>query len=163
MRLVSRAVRQWKPSACAFAVCGVHWALGAPCNAVRLDMFDQANKKGYNVTACAQCERREKEEEKKRKEAAEEKKRKEEAEEKKRKEEAKLKAVVQGDLGQWFRSIGFEGEDLEDIVARFIRPGIEVKNLRALFALDPEDIDDVLEGLPLGTRKVIKKSIQAEH
>jgi len=74
-----------------------------------------------------------------------------------------LKAVVQGDLGQWFRSIGFEGEDLEDIVARFIRPGIEVKNLRALFALDPEDIDDVLEGLPLGTRKVIKKSIQAEH
>jgi hypothetical protein len=94
----------------------------------------------------------------------EERKRKEE-EERKRKEaeKAKFKAVVQGDLGQWFRSIGFEGEDLEEIVARFIRPGIEVKDLRTLFALDPEDIDDVLEGLPLGKRKVIKKAIQAEQ
>ena len=48
-------------------------------------------------------------------------------------------------------------------MARFIRPGIEVKDLRTLFALDPEDIDDVLEGLPLGKRKVIKKAIQAEQ
>jgi len=48
-------------------------------------------------------------------------------------------------------------------VSRFIKPGIEVKDLRTLFALDPEDIDDILEGLPLGKRKVIKKSIQGEH
>ena len=52
---------------------------------------------------------------------------------------------------------------MEEIVARFIRPGIEVKDLRTLFALDPEDIDDFLEGWPLGKRKVIKKAIQAEQ
>ena len=88
-----------------------------------------------------------------------------EAEEKAKEEEEKAEKdkVVQGDLGQWFRSIGFEGEELEDIVVRFMRPGIEVKDLRTLFALDPEDIDDVLAGYPLGKRKVIKKAIQVEQ
>ncbi len=78
--------------------------------------------------------------------------------------EAKRK-IVDGDLGRWFRSIGFEGEELEELVGRFITPGtrIEVKDLRTLFALDAEDIDEVLLGYPLGKRKVIKKAIHEEQ
>ena len=48
-------------------------------------------------------------------------------------------------------------------MGRFIRPGIEVKNLLTLFALDTEDIDEILEGLPLGMRKLIKKKWQSEQ
>ena len=78
-------------------------------------------------------------------------------------EAAKLAEVVQGDLGRWLLSIGIAHTDLETIVGRFIRPGIEVKDLRTLFALDPKDVDQVLEGLPLGPRKVVKKAYLAEQ
>ena len=37
--------------------------------------------------------------------------------------------VVQGDLGRWLVDLGIEGEELEEIVGRFIRPGIGVKDL----------------------------------
>ena len=71
--------------------------------------------------------------------------------------------VIEGDLGRWILSLGLEGEELEDLVVRFIKPGIAVKTLRSLFALDPEDIDEVLEGLPLATRRVVKKAYLAEQ
>ena len=77
-------------------------------------------------------------------------------------EAAKLAEVVQGELGRWILSKGIASEDLETIVGRFIRPGIEVKDLRTLFALDPEDVDQVLEGVPMGSRKLIKKAYLAE-
>ena len=76
---------------------------------------------------------------------------------------AQVAQVIEGDLGRWLLSIGFEGEELEDLVVRFLKPGIAVKHLRALFALDSEDIDEVLEGLPLATRRVVKKAYLAEQ
>ena len=35
--------------------------------------------------------------------------------------------VIQGDLGQWLFKLGFEGEEMNDLVGRFIRPGIGVR------------------------------------
>ena len=71
--------------------------------------------------------------------------------------------VIQGDLGRWLLSKGYAAEEMEDLVDRFMRPEIEVKDLLTLFALDPEDIEKVLEGLPLGKRKVLIKHIQSEQ
>ena len=73
------------------------------------------------------------------------------------------KKVVEGDLGRWFLSIGIDEEDLEDVVGHFIKPENEVKNLRTLFALDAEDIDQILAGFSLGKRKLLKKAITTEQ
>ena len=37
--------------------------------------------------------------------------------------------VIQGDLGQWLLKLRFEGEEIDDLVGRFIRPEIGVTNL----------------------------------
>jgi glutaredoxin len=60
--------------------------------------------------------------------------------------EAQLPQVVHGEVGRWFLGNGFEGAEIEELVRSFIMPGIEVKDLRALFALDAEDVDQILEG-----------------
>ena len=52
-------------------------------------------------------------------------------EERKRKEadpEEMKRKVIEGDLGRWILSLGLEGEELEDLVVRFIKPGVAVKD-----------------------------------
>jgi len=41
---------------------------------------------------------------------------------------AQVAQVIEGDLGRWLLSLGFEGEELEDLVVRFIKPGVAVKD-----------------------------------
>jgi hypothetical protein len=67
-----------------------------------------------------------------------------------------------GDLDPWLRSIGIDEESVEDILQNFTKPEFGVTSLKILFALDNEDIDEILKGVPLGQRKLIKKSIEME-
>jgi hypothetical protein len=41
---------------------------------------------------------------------------------------AQVAQVIEGDLGRWLLSLGLEGEELEDLVVRFIKPGVAVKD-----------------------------------
>ena len=66
------------------------------------------------------------------------------------------------DLASWLHSIGVDGESIGDVVQTFERPEYGVKTLKMLFALDDEDLDDILKGMPLGQRRLIKRSIEKE-
>ena len=70
--------------------------------------------------------------------------------------------VFAGDLAPWLRSIGIDEESVEDVLQNFTKPEFGVTSLKILFALDNEDIDEILKGVPLGQRKLIKKSIEME-
>ena len=71
--------------------------------------------------------------------------------------------VAGTDLAPWLRSIGIAEESIEDILQNFTKPEFGVNSLKILFALDNEDIDEILEGIPLGQRKLIKKSVEVER
>ena len=49
-----------------------------------------------------------------------------------------------------------------EVVGQFMKPEFGVSTLKMLFALDEEDVDDIVKDMPLGQRKLIKKSIDAE-
>jgi len=73
-----------------------------------------------------------------------------------------LIAADHTDLHQWLLRIGIAEADVEGIVHELNRPEFGVNNLKTLFAIDAEDIDDILKNLPLGKRKLIKKSMAME-
>ena len=72
-------------------------------------------------------------------------------------------AAGASDLVAWLRHIGIADEHLADVVGRFTDRKNAVTSLKILFTLDGEDVDIVLEGLPVGVRKLIKKSVQVEQ
>jgi hypothetical protein len=43
------------------------------------------------------------------------------------------------------------------------KPKYEVRTLMELFALEPADIDEILEPLPLGKKRVLKKKITEQQ
>ena len=66
-------------------------------------------------------------------------------------------------------------EDIETVVRQLTRLGVATEDdlklltkspkmlsSKMLFALDEEDVDDIVKGMPLGQRRLIKKSIEAE-
>ena len=66
------------------------------------------------------------------------------------------------ELVPWLRHIGVDEESIDDVVGQFMKPEFGVSTLKMLFALDEEDVDDIVKDMPLGQRKLIKKSIDAE-
>jgi hypothetical protein len=58
--------------------------------------------------------------------------------------------------------IGILEGDIEPIRTRFHLPQYQVKTLLELFALEEEDIDEILSPLPLAKRRVINKRIQEQ-
>jgi hypothetical protein len=64
------------------------------------------------------------------------------------------------EMKAWLLSIGLEEISLNDIILQFLKPEYGVKTLRELFALEDEDIDEILQGLPLAKKKLLQKSIK---
>ena len=46
---------------------------------------------------------------------------------------------------------------------RFSKPEYGVKSVRELLALEEKDIDEILEHLPFGKRRLLKKGMRGEH
>ncbi len=125
--------------------------------------------------------KREAEAEAKRKKAAEaEAKRKAEAEAERKKvglapsasneelaQAQKLKAYIAtpsgSQMNSWLLHKGIDENDVGRILLQFIKPEYEVTTLLELFALEDQDIDEVLQGLPLAKRKVLKASIKQDR
>ena len=64
------------------------------------------------------------------------------------------------EMKAWLLAKGFEEADVGHILLQFIKPEYGVKTLMEMFALEDADIDEVLQGLPLGKRRALKKHIQ---
>jgi len=74
-----------------------------------------------------------------------------------------FKATGSGEeLVPWLRHIGIAEESIDDVLGQFTKPEFGVTTLKMLFALDEEDVDDIVKTMPLGQRKLIKKSIEVE-
>ena len=82
-------------------------------------------------------------------------------------EEAQLKAYFATGCGSemrtWLLHKGIDQTDVGSIVLRFLKPEYGVKTLLELFALEDADIDEVLQGLPLAKRKVLKALIKQDR
>ena len=80
---------------------------------------------------------------------------------------AQLKAYFATDCGSemrtWLLHKGIDQTDVGSIVLRFLKPEYGVKTLLELFALEDADIDEVLQGLPLAKRKVLKALIKQDR
>jgi len=80
---------------------------------------------------------------------------------------AQLKAYFATDCGsemkRWLLHKGIDQTDVGSNVLRFLKPECGVKTLLELFALDDTDIDEVLQGLPLAKRKVLKMLVKQER
>jgi hypothetical protein len=63
----------------------------------------------------------------------------------------------------WLLHKGIDQTDVGSIVLRFLKPEYGVKTLLELFALEDADIDEVLQGLPLAKRKVLKALIKQDR
>ena len=63
----------------------------------------------------------------------------------------------------WLLHIGVEETDFGNILLQFLTPEYGVKNLRAFFALEDEDIDEILKSLPLANSKLMKENIKQEQ
>ncbi len=64
------------------------------------------------------------------------------------------------EIKAWLLDIGIPKGDIEPILTRFNLPQYQVKTLPELFALEDQDIDEILEPLPLAKRRVIKKKVK---
>ena len=62
-----------------------------------------------------------------------------------------------------FSMKGFDENDQGRILLQFLKPEYEVTKLLELFALEDADIDEVLQGLPLAKRKVLKALIKQDR
>jgi hypothetical protein len=82
-------------------------------------------------------------------------------------EELKLKAYIVTPTGSemkdWLLSKGFDENDRGRILLQFLKPEYEVTKLLELFALEDADIDEILQGLPLAKRRVLKSSIKQDR
>ena len=80
---------------------------------------------------------------------------------------AQLKAYFATGCGSemrtWLLHKGIDQTDVGSIVLRFLKPEYGVKTLLELFALADADIDEVLQGLPLAKRKVLKALIKQDR
>ena len=66
------------------------------------------------------------------------------------------------ELGPWFRQIGFDEDDVAELVLQLSKPEFGVTNRGILFSLEEGDVEDMLEGSPLGHKRVIKKALKRE-
>jgi len=69
---------------------------------------------------------------------------------------------AQRELGPWLRQIGFDENDVTNLVLRFSNPDFGVTNRAILFSLDAMHVDEILESSPLGHKVVIKKALKRE-
>jgi len=69
--------------------------------------------------------------------------------------------VSTSDIAPWLASVGIPKEDVDNVVHHLGQKEFGVKTLKILLALEGEDVDTVLRGLPLGQRNLIKKTIQS--
>ena len=76
---------------------------------------------------------------------------------------AQVTGQVESDLAAWLRSIGVADESLAHVMGHLAKPEYRVYSLKILFALNGEDVDEILQGLPLGERRLIKKAIDVEQ
>ena len=67
------------------------------------------------------------------------------------------------EMNAWLLHIGTEETDIGRIVLQFLKPEYGVKTLLELFAIADPDIDEVLQGLPLAKRKVLKALIKQDR
>ncbi len=63
----------------------------------------------------------------------------------------------------WLLSKGFDEANVFHILLQFIKPEYGVKTLMEMFALEDADIDEILQGLPLAKRRVLKKHIKQDQ
>jgi len=66
------------------------------------------------------------------------------------------------EIKAWLLQSGILAGDIEPIIARFNLPQYQVSTLLELFALEDQDIDEILQTLPLGKKRVITKMIQEQ-
>ena len=69
---------------------------------------------------------------------------------------------AQRELGPWLRQIGFAEDDVANLVLQLSKPDFGVTNRAILFSLEEGDVDDILEGCPLGHKRIIKKNLKRE-
>ena len=67
------------------------------------------------------------------------------------------------EMKAWLLSKGFDEADVGHILLQFIKPEYGVKTLMEMFALEDADIDEILQGLPLAKRRVLKASIKQDR
>jgi len=63
------------------------------------------------------------------------------------------------ELGPWFRQIGFAKDDVSKLVLHLSKSDSDfgVTNRAILFSLEEGDVEDMLEGSPLGHKKGYQK------
>ena len=66
------------------------------------------------------------------------------------------------DLAACLCQIGIHEADVPTIAQQFNKPEYGVASLAELFALDDDDVDEILRNLPLGKRKLLKMAISRE-
>ena len=77
-------------------------------------------------------------------------------------QKSKVQMTECNEIKAWLLQSGILAGDIEPIIARFNLPQYQVKTLPELFALEDQDIDEILQTLPLGKKRVITKMIQEQ-
>ena len=68
-----------------------------------------------------------------------------------------------GDEASWLREIGVSSEEhITSVMLHLTRPEFDISSRPLLFALDEDDVDDILKELHVGLRRLIKKSISRQ-
>ena len=67
------------------------------------------------------------------------------------------------EMKAWLLFKGIDEDDVGRILINFIKPEYEITTLLEMFALENQDIAEVLQGLPLGKRKVLKMLVKQER
>ena len=62
----------------------------------------------------------------------------------------------------WLDNIGVDKNAIDEILLQFLKPEYQITTHLELFALDDGDIDKILEPLPLGKKRFLKKAIMQE-
>jgi len=64
------------------------------------------------------------------------------------------------EMAAWLLKIGIAEDDIGSVMDSFSKPEYGVKSVQELLALEEQDIDEILEHLPLGKRRLLKKGIK---
>ena len=65
------------------------------------------------------------------------------------------------DISGWLRQIGIAEDDVDSVLLHFQKPEYGVKTLCELFALEEDDVDEILCSLPLAKKRLIKTRLKA--
>ena len=65
-------------------------------------------------------------------------------------------------LHTWLKNLDLSEEEIKYILLQFQKPEYGITDLSIVYLLDDEEIDEVLENLPLGKRKLIKEAADKE-